>query len=756
MAKTPSFLDQLYFGKGPEAPLDVSVTRRLERQGRGKRRNLNARVPRGPSITAPEPNKFEDIYNSIGQLASRVMPTGGDTRTTYQRGADYGQNIASALNFAPVSPHGLERAFLHGIQQLSGDRPQGVDTEDYINLFAPGAGYAIGAAAPLVRRIPGVDRALNYLRHTDEMPVDPDYVEGMFSVRPPADLAVPRLTGPAPAVADLAVPRLTGPAQALALPAPGPGLPPLAAKPRGGQFWPDVSVKGAQLSASPGSVEEILNELTDNTSPEAAARLTAAVTPEYVDGYRDWLRRAVAKYYKTDFGSPSDPMQELAARGLHYDPDMTPEKWKATVNSYLMEDPIGAYTVPGTSGYNPEASQELLAAAPWLAKQPVTDMLYGIQSGGLDLSHFNDEFGTALRVGAGDESSIPLDLAVRPESLGRMTFPQAVEQVGKINQYRAKEMERAALDAQQSPAVQTFKEYPENNPMGLRWTELKAPELTDDLLDDTDRGLVDLAVKEGRTIDPAHMDEVRASRSRKALEDALRYEGDTMGHCVGRYCPDVMSGRSRIFSLRDAKGEPHVTVETGRGMPSRNWKGLRNQLDEGTGAAAYDAAMQALRARGDDALFDAEGNLNQFGNAELNREMDIFAHEFLSKNAPDDIFQIKGKGNRAPKDDYLPFVQDFVKSGQWGNVGDLGNAQLVKLPDGRYITQQQYDDVVRGDRLDDNYQSYDFSARGFPRDPSGMAPEDWQQFARHFEGYAIGGRVSADRCFTRNPLSVRR
>lgn len=241
MAKTPSFLDPNYFGDDPQdqiyvrpnaatraaldRPLDVSVTRRLWQQGRGKPRNLNARVQRGPSITAPEPNKFEDIYNSIGQLASRIMPTGGDTRTTYQRGADYGQNIASALNWAPVSPHGLERAFLHGIQQLSGDRPQGVDTEDYINLFAPGAGYAIGAAAPLVARGAArvsrdylddmFSRGAGYLRHTDEMPVDPDYVEGIFSVRPPADLAVPRLTGPAPDVADLAVPR----------------LPPLAVKP---------------------------------------------------------------------------------------------------------------------------------------------------------------------------------------------------------------------------------------------------------------------------------------------------------------------------------------------------------------------------------------------------------------------------------------------------------------------------------------------------------------------------------------------
>ena len=30
------------------------------------------------------------------------------------------------------------------------------------------------------------------------------------------------------------------------------------------------------------------------------------------------------------------------------------------------------------------------------------------------------------------------------------------------------------------------------------------------------------------------------------------------------------------------------------------------------------------------------------------------------------------------------------------------------------------------------------------------------QFSRHFEGYAIGGRVDADRCFCHNPLSVRR
>ena len=749
MAKKPSFLNQLYFGQQPEAPLRVSVADEIMRQGRGKRRNLNARVPRGPSISAPEPNKFEDIYNSVGQLASHIMPTGGDTRTTYQRGADYGQNIASALNFAPVSPHGLERGLMHGMQQMSGDRPEGLSDEDYISLLTPGAGYAIDVAAPLVARGAArvsrdylddmFSRGAGYLRHTDELPVDPDYVEGMFSVRPP--FAVPRLTGPAPAVAELAVPRLTGPARAPALPAPGPGLPPLAAKPRGGQWWPDVSVKGAQFPAAPGSVDDILNGLMENQSPEAAARFTAAVTPEHVDGYRDWLQRAVAKYYKTDFGSPSDPMRELAARGLHYEPDMTPEKWKDTVNSYLMEDPIGAYTVPGTSGYNPEASQELLAAAPWLAKQPVTDMLYGIQSGGLDLSHFNDEFGTALRVGAGDESSIPLDFAVRPESLGRMSFPQAAEHVGKINQYRAEERARASAAAANSPAISTFKEYPDD-PRGMRWMEFKTP---DELPEGYSVRLSDNAPREGYFgaygPDGKPMgwgpteDDARSIALRAPLQDALRHEGDTMGVCVGdcenypEYYRGVMSGDKRIFSLRDAKGEPHVTVETS--PKPMVFSDLVAHLGGDEGAA------EDYLARGFQAREAGAGDKSPL------------AHALEMAGVPqgENIIQIKGKGNRAPKDDYLPFVQDFVKSQQWGNVGDLRNTQLVKLPDGRYITTQQAEEGIQAMP---GIGLYSYEAL------QDLSPEEWAANSAAFQGYAIGGRVSADRCFTCNPLSVRR
>jgi hypothetical protein len=113
---------------------------------------------------------------------------------------------------------------------------------------------------------------------------------------------------------------------------------------------------------------------------------------------------------------------------------------------------------------------------------------------------------------------------------------------------------------------------------------------------------------------------------------------------------------------------------------------------------------------------------------------------------PQDIIQIKGKQNRAPTDDYLPYVQDFVKSGTWGNIGDLSNTALVKLPDGRYISRQQAEEGIRampGIRV------YSYEAL------QDLSPEEWAANKVAFEGYALGGRVSKDRCFSRNPMSVR-
>jgi len=515
----------------------------------------------------------------------------------------------------------------------------------------------------------------------------------------------------------MAVKALPAPPKRLALPAPKPKPDPRF-KPRGGQWMPDATVSFGPRHAI-------------NHSPENAVYREALGVAN--NDQSNWLQKALLKYYKNDFGTEADPLRDLAARGLHYDPEMTPDKWARTASNSIMEDPIGYYSTPphwsqpqdGNTGYDPVVGPQVMQAAPWLAKQPVTDNLYGIMSP-LDLGHFNDELHNALNPQA---SGLPSELAVRPESLQRMSFPQAVEHVGRINQFRVKQMEDAAQAALNNPAIHPHKDYGD----GMRWVELKQPEAGPHLLDDFDRQLIAAAHAEGRDIDPAHMAEVYAARARTPLEDALRHEGDTMGHCVGGYCNDVVSGRSRIFSLRDAKGQPHVTVET----------------SPRSAAASYGRVEAAAPG-----LFDSiNNNPDYHGNMKrwLTDNHPEVAERVLTP-LPDDIIQIKGKQNRAPNDQYLPYVQDFVKSGQWGNVGDLKNTGLVKLPDGRYITKQQWNEGITKAVGARNPQWTPERLNQVVGDaytaPSPLTEDRWDtDYAPHFQGYAYGGRVAADRNF---------
>jgi hypothetical protein len=503
--------------------------------------------------------------------------------------------------------------------------------------------------------------------------------------------------------------------------------------------------------------EQARNIARSNLSPEAAARAAredaslidwvpegeVAAGPGPGARLGDWLEKTLAKYYKTDFGTEADPLRDLAARGLHFDPEMTPERWLDTANSSLLEDPIGYFTVPrhesniraelgaapddlgaqlgGLSFYgasDPIAQGALMQAAPWLRKQPVTDMLYGIRDP-FDLSHFGDEMRNAMNPTA---SGIPADLAVRPEMLERMTFPQAVERVGRINQFRARELARteeekraetlrlAAQQLQDSPVTQMFKEYPDD-PRGLRWVEMAPPK---------GEGSTNYDVQD-------------------ELQRALKFEGDTMGHCVGGYCPDVMQGKSRIFSLRDAEGMPHVTVET---KPrSMVFSDLVAHLG-GDEAAAEEYLTRGFQAR--QAGADNKSPL-------------AYALELAQVPKRQDIVQIKGPKNHKPQPEFLPFVQDFVKSGQWGDVGDLRNTDLVRLPDQRFIPQETYQSIIQNNNLDDRFKAYDYTTHGFPQNPANLTPDDWAEFSQHFEGFKRGGlAVKKCGCMQCGGLAVRK
>lgn len=553
----------------------------------------------------------------------------------------------------------------------------------------PGAGLAARVKAS--RPVEYLTEARPLLDNAD------DAIETAFTVTPGAQR---RITNQRPVVQGLPAPE-----QRAALPAPGPGLPPLAVKTKGGQWWPNTVIGGTSEGWGRNySPEYAVNKIIDN-------QFVGDLAPDE-QALRDWFAKAAPRYIKNELGTPEDPLMKLAEQGNLHLADTSPNIWARRSRMSMYDEPIGYFTVPPHESENipgvdlgelaggpaMKESQQLLAAAPWLAKAPATDKLYGLTQGAnqqLGFHHLLDEMGNALN----PQSGLPPELLLDPKSLQRMGLAQASERVGLINNYRAKMAQEAALNAVDNPATQTFKEYTENNPRGLRWVELRNPAGDN--------------VPEG------------------ALQEALKYEGDTMGHCVGGYCDDVASGRSRIFSLRDAKGEPHVTVET-------------NPTPNMTQLADYEPELADI--------------WNRYRYSTNAPDQHLPFTEWMQKHEPEafqrfnqpSIVQIKGKQNRAPKEDYLPFVQDFVKSGQWSNVGDLGNTGLVKLPDGRYITAQQAEQGIAAIPDITGNAVYD------PSYLHAMDPEDWARVAPHFQGYARGGHALAVKpCSCDHSLAVR-
>lgn len=566
-------------------------------------------------------------------------------------------------------------------------------------------------------------------------------------------------------------------------------------KPKGGNWLagsversiePMIPRTGAGNRVARDTLEEMNRtyppNVVDAMSPETRASIDRAY--EWLNpnvAMQDWLEKKLSKYIKNEMATPEDPLRALAEsfpakqadqlalkdaqiakaiadleraqaqRGVA--PEMLTSS-QARLRDLRRErqfiaDQTGLHAEIGPTGYSlkgpramagfPEEGMgvsplaktwedradtfinqlhasdltrgypEAVEANPWLAKVPpetrVYEMLRGAEED-LGFAHLADELRNAIN----PESGLPESLLLKYQDLEKLSVPQAAQRVSEINAWRAGQKADADLARASNIATQVFKEYPDS-PQGLRWVELRQPKETGrkisveksemDLPPDMDQRQMrevaeDMAFDEGLDEGTQAFDDfvrdmmtdfnrkkkVEMDESYKALEDALKYEGEVLQHCVGGYCPDVVEGRSRIFSLRDEKGQPYVTIET---TPSGN-----NSIKS------------------------------------------------LKENSPQnfDIVQIKGKKNQAPASEYLPYVQDFVRSGNFGKIGDLKNAGLVQLPDKRLITNEQFDEAISrisdgGDRPTNEW--FMNVMRG---DPSW-----WEEMKGAFEGFAQGGQV---------------
>lgn len=481
-------------------------------------------------------------------------------------------------------------------------------------------------------------------------------------------------------------------------------------KPKGGNFLTGSVEKAVAPLKSPTTAGETAAQriprhraLLEDPSvpPESKATVQRHLDEEIKrDALDQWIDRNLTNYIKKEMATPEDPVRKLAEQGISHLPADAPmsrymddvwanrekagfpaaqgtsrqaQVWESLSDSAVRSKQLGETIRSNNPGGL--TMRDLIASEPggeWAAKAPDTQFVHELRLPGTSsIERISPELGFDHIVDV-----LKQDLAagrIRPEQLSKVSMEQAVRRTYDFDQEMAKKMREAQIKATEGMPV--HKEYPE----GYKWVELTKPEkLPEGWEAGKPSAFGEPTYRKVGSIDN-FIDDPRV----KTLEDALKYEGETMGHCVGGYCPDVLEGRSRIYSLRDAKGEPHVTVEV---QPSKT-------LTPEKRAAQMESLMHRLRGEG----MSEEAAIKQ-------AEKLYPESETLSR-----IVQIKGKQNKAPKEEYLPFVQDFVRGGKWSGVGDFQNTGLIRKSDlidkfgpdeldaigkGEYLTKGEYDNLL--------------------------------------------------------------
>lgn len=428
-----------------------------------------------------------------------------------------------------------------------------------------------------------------------------------------------------------------------------------------------------------GGIEDVIAPLTQDTVEDQHLagilkasqnqKVTEASRREMAQLHKDelhkramnkWVESNLANYIRKHMATHDDPIRKLAEEGIIHMPSEQvgmnrhqarrvrekmghPQLGKSEA-AQAWEDAADVSMMPykikdlDKLSHRPNVQRE-----PWMDKaDPETQVfmpLDNMHANYLGFDHLVDILKEDLAEGR-----------IRPEQLSKISIEHAVRRAHDYDQEKKRKMAETALKATEGMPVHA--EYPE----GYKWIELAAPD--GDKFEESIRHLESNPKEWQKAVE-----DFRNNRTKK-LEEALKYEGDTMGHCVGGYCPEVAAGNKRIYSLRDAKNEPHVTIEV---QPNQHLD-FNKWWDEQPKELRDEINARARRGEHKGSVYEAP--------------------EYLSARAalPPKIKQIKGKQNQKPKREYIKFVQDFVKRGKWSDIEDLHNADLIK-PTPHYLNQ---------------------------------------------------------------------
>jgi hypothetical protein len=391
---------------------------------------------------------------------------------------------------------------------------------------------------------------------------------------------------------------------------------------------------------------------------------------ENAEPINQWINANLANYVKKQMAGPDDPVRKLAEQGISHLPpwgvdqlfgppeDEGAAQWR---KDYLQggeqlgkSDLAKRWENASDQALYPKEVRELMAygkGEPWMENLNHKDLLMSMNSSSaprhLGFSRITAHLKHLLDSGK-----------LRPEQLNKVTMEQVVKQMHQEREAKArKEREESLKNTEGMPVHSTY-------PNGWRWQELAVPE------EDLEKGkeherkyLTALGKRVGEsTEERVDLRELKKQlRSEmgpspiEKLQNAIKNEGEMMGHCLQNeemeWPKKVMNGNSRLFSLRDEKNEPHVTIEM---HP----------------AASVMKHFMAL-PENEQLQLEKEVIDQHFGGVPPskhfildNKHSELMRQHYLNKYGQPgpSIAQIYGKQDKAPIGEYIPYVQDFVHS----------------------------------------------------------------------------------------------
>jgi len=273
-----------------------------------------------------------------------------------------------------------------------------------------------------------------------------------------------------------------------------------------------------------------------------------------------------------------------------------------------------------------EYNKELLEENPFVNKLDPNTRVYSAQTGGLGFDHVLDVLKENLTTGR-----------LKPEELKNISIEQAVRKTADYDLALAKKMQEA--QAKKLDEMTLHKEYPN----GMKWVQLDQP-------------------GQFAAESQAMGHSVRGYEPPEGHPDWIPESGDSGSDYYGHGGWEaIKSGKAKVYSLVDPKGNPHTTIEVAQSNPTEEH--LHKQPRE---------VQDEFNRRFENWIYNIDYRPSP--EEKLSHAQYLFDDLNIPQNL--DITQIKGKQNRAPNEQYLPFVQDFVKSGNWSDVGDLHNTGL--------------------------------------------------------------------------------